>query len=83
MMIGHYTWPRDLPDAIIFSATVFLSGTELFVDPPSIPEICRNIDAHRVEEYTMTKGKTRSFLVYYPSLSLSFQCNPHVSGLFL
>jgi hypothetical protein len=61
MMIGHYTWPRNLPDAIIFSATVFLSGTKLFVDPPSIPEICRNIDAHRVEEYTMTKWKDPLF----------------------
>jgi hypothetical protein len=32
-------WPQSLSDAIIFSATVFLSGTKLFVDPPAIPEI--------------------------------------------
>ena len=32
-------WPRNLSDALIFSATVFLSGTKLFVDPPAIPEI--------------------------------------------
>jgi hypothetical protein len=32
-------WPQNLSDALIFSATVFLSGTKLFVDPPAIPEI--------------------------------------------
>jgi hypothetical protein len=32
-------WPQNLSDAIIFSATVFLSGTKLFVDPHAIPEI--------------------------------------------
>ena len=29
--------PRSVPDALVFSATVFLSGTKLFVDPPAIP----------------------------------------------
>jgi len=32
-------WPSNLSDALVFSATVFLSGTKLFVDPPAIPEI--------------------------------------------
>jgi hypothetical protein len=26
-------------DALIFSSTLFLSGTKLFVDPPAIPEL--------------------------------------------
>jgi hypothetical protein len=29
--------PISLPEAMSFSATVFLSGTKLFVDPPSLP----------------------------------------------
>jgi hypothetical protein len=29
--------PRSVPEALVFSATVFLSGTKLFVDPPAIP----------------------------------------------
>jgi hypothetical protein len=31
------TWPDSIKDALGFSATVFLSGTKLFVDPPVIP----------------------------------------------
>ena len=27
-----------LKDALVFSATVFLSGTKLFIDPPEVPE---------------------------------------------
>jgi hypothetical protein len=30
-------WPQNLSEAFSFSATVFLSGTKLFVDPPDIP----------------------------------------------
>ena len=29
--------PRSVPEALVFSATVFLSGTKLFIDPPAIP----------------------------------------------
>jgi hypothetical protein len=32
---------RILAEAMIFSATIFLSGTELFIDPPEIPEMPR------------------------------------------
>jgi hypothetical protein len=38
------TWrgePRALADALIFSATLFLSGTGLFVDPPQMPQMRR------------------------------------------
>jgi hypothetical protein len=33
--------PRALLDALIFSATLFLSGTRLFVDPPQMPQMQR------------------------------------------
>jgi hypothetical protein len=33
--------PRALLDALIFSATLFLSGTRLFVDPPQMPQMSR------------------------------------------
>jgi len=32
---------RAIADALIFSATLFLSGTRLFVDPPQMPEVHR------------------------------------------
>jgi hypothetical protein len=38
-------WKRELraiADAMIFSATLFLSGTRLFVDPPQMPEVQRH-----------------------------------------
>ncbi|HNX09255.1 MAG TPA: pentapeptide repeat-containing protein, partial [Methanothrix sp.] len=37
-------WRREIEipiDAMIFSATIFLSGTRLFVDPPKLPELPR------------------------------------------
>jgi len=37
-------WRREieiLADAMIFSTTVFLSGTRLFIDPPLLPEMAR------------------------------------------
>lgn len=30
-------WPKNILEALIFSITVFLSGTKPFVDPPNIP----------------------------------------------
>jgi hypothetical protein len=41
---GNKGWrdeSRLLADAMIFSATIFLSGTKLFVDPPGLPEMPR------------------------------------------
>ena len=32
-------WPGSVLNALFFSATLFLSGTKLFVDPPAIPEL--------------------------------------------
>jgi hypothetical protein len=32
-------WPSKMREAISFSATVFLSGTKFFVDPPAVPAI--------------------------------------------
>ncbi len=32
-------WPGGILKALFFSATLFLSGTKLFVDPPAIPEL--------------------------------------------
>jgi hypothetical protein len=32
-------WPGSTLEALFFSATLFLSGTKLFVDPPDIPEL--------------------------------------------
>jgi hypothetical protein len=34
-------WLRAFADALLFSATVFLSGTRLFVEPPAQPEMRR------------------------------------------
>ncbi len=31
------SWPENISESLIFSATLFLSGTKLFVDPPNIP----------------------------------------------
>jgi hypothetical protein len=32
-------WPKGVLDALFFSATLFLSGTKLFVDPPVMPAL--------------------------------------------
>jgi hypothetical protein len=32
-------WPSKMIDAFIFSFTIFLSGTKVFVDPPAVPVI--------------------------------------------
>jgi hypothetical protein len=32
-------WPKLLLKLFLFSATIFLSGTKLFVDPPGVPEL--------------------------------------------
>lgn len=39
---------RALADALLFSATVFLSGTRLFVEPPAQPEV-RRLSANQVK----------------------------------
>jgi hypothetical protein len=40
--------PISVPEALVFSATVFLSGTKLFLDPPAIP-IQRNVSSSFVK----------------------------------
>ena len=40
--------PRSVSEALVFSATVFLSGTKLFVDPPAIP-IQQNVSSSFVK----------------------------------
>ncbi len=40
--------PRAFADALLFSATVFLSGTRLFVEPPAQPEMQR-LSANQVK----------------------------------